>query len=183
MNEIYQNFANVAKSNLDNVQVVAQHMMGGLEQIGQLNLAVSKAVVGESLERVQSMLDVCDPQQFLTMQAGMMQPMAEKSASYLRQLYEIMSGTNAEIGKLAEAQMKEVQQNLTAMADSAMKNAPAGTEAAAALFRNAFAASQDAISSAQNAARQAVATTEQNMNAMSDQAISTVRSASARSKR
>ena len=183
MNEFYQTVNNAAKSNIDSFQAVAQQMLGGMEQVGQLNLAVSKAIVGESLEHAQSLLDLRDPQQFITMQAGMLQPMAEKSASYLRQLYEIASGTNAEIRKLAEGQMKEAQQNFTAMVDSAMKNAPSGTEAAAAMFRNAFNASQDAITSAQDAARQAVATTEQNMSAISDQVSSTVRSASARSKR
>ena len=183
MNDLYQNLNGVAKSNFNNFQAIAQHLLGGMEQVGQLNLAVSKAVAGESLEHVQSLLDVRDAQQFITMQAGAMQPMAEKSASYLRQIYDIVSSTNAEIGKLAEGQMQEVQQNFTAMMDSAMKNAPAGTEAATAMFRNAFNASQDAINSAQSAARQAVATTEQNMSAMSDQAVSTVRSVSARSKR
>lgn len=183
MNEFYQNLTAAAKSNMDGFQAVTHQMFGGVEQIGQLNLAASKAAVGESLEHTQSLLDVRDPQQFMTMQAGMIQPMGEKSASYLRQMYEIVSSTNAEVGKLVEGQAKEAQANFMAMMDAAMKSAPMGTEAATAMFRNAFNASQDAINTAQDAARQAVAATEQNMSAMSDQVVSTARSASARSKR
>lgn len=183
MNELYQNFANAAKSHVEGAQTMAEQMLNGVEQLGQLNLAASKATVSESLQQAQSMLDVRDPQQFMAMQAGMVQPIAEKSASYLRQMFEIISSTNAEIGKLAEGQIKDVQQSFASMMDTAMKNAPVGTEAATSMFRNAFNASQEAINSAQNAARQAVATTEQNMDAMSDQALSTVRTASARSKR
>ncbi len=183
MNEIYQSFANAAKSHVEGFQSMSEQMLSCVEQLGQLNLAASKASVGESVQQVQSMLDVRDPQQLIALQAGMIQPIAEKSASYLRQMFEIISSTNVEIGKLAEGQMKDAQQSFASMMDTAMKNAPVGTEAAASMFRTAFDASQSAINTAQNAARQAVATTEQNVSAMSDQALSTARSATARSKR
>lgn len=183
MTELYQNFTAATKSSIDGFQAIAHQMLSGIGQMGQLQLAVSKAAMAESLEHVQSMLDVRDPQQFMTMQVGVMQPMAQKSASYLRQVYEITSSTNAEVGKLAEGQTKEAQANVMAMMDTAMKSAPTGTEAATSMLRNAFNATQDAINSAQNAARQAIVTTEQNMNAISDQAASNVRSVSARSKR
>ncbi|MEP6557625.1 MAG: TIGR01841 family phasin, partial [Burkholderiales bacterium] len=183
MNELYENFTNAAKSHAVGVQAMAEQTLNGVEQMGQLHLAASKATVGELMQQAQSMLDVRDPQQFMAMQASMFQPMAEKSASYLRQMFEIISSTNVEIGKLAESQMKDAQQSFASLMDSAMRNAPAGTEAAASMFRNAFSASQEAINSAQNAARQAVATTEQNLTTMSDQALSTARGAAARNKR
>ena len=183
MNDFYQSLTAAGQSNINNCQAMTEQMIGGVEQVGRLNLTVSKAVMGESMQQMQSMLELRDPQQFMAMQAGMVQPMAEKSASYLRQMYEILSRTNVEIGKLAEGQMKEVQQTFTSMLDAAMKNAPAGTEAATAMFRNAVDASQSAIASAQNAARQAMTTTEQNAVAMSDQAMNTVRATSTRNKR
>ncbi len=182
MNELFQSIGTSAKSRVDNFQSLAQQMLIGVQQLGELNLAASKAIVNDSMQHVQAMLDVRDPQQMLTMQMGVVQPMAEKSASYLRQVFEIVSNTNAETGKLVEGQMKEAQQSFVTLMETAMKNAPTGSEAATSMFRNAFNATQEAINTAQGAARQAMATAEQNVSAMSDQALSTTRAAAGRNK-
>ena len=177
MTNATQQFSAVGKSNVETFENVASQMLAGAEQLSHLNLAVAKAALAESFEHMQSLMSVRDPQQFIALQAGMLQPMAEKTVSYGRQVYEIVSTTGADIAKVSEGKMAEAQQSLMSAVDNAMKNAPAGSEAAVAMFKSAFSASQDAINTAQNAARQVVTTAESNMASMSDQASNTAKAA------
>ncbi|MEO8249891.1 MAG: phasin family protein, partial [Burkholderiales bacterium] len=128
-----QEFAAAGKANVESFEQIAGTALAGVEQLAHLNLAVAKAVFAESFDHVQSLMNVRDPQQFIALQAGMMQPSAEKATSYGRQVYEIVSNTGAEIAKSFEGKMTEAQQAFVAAVDSAAKNAPAGSETAVAL--------------------------------------------------
>lgn len=178
MYNAFEKISAAGKWYVESFEAVSSQALAGVEQLSQLNLAVSKAVVAESFDHIESFLSVRDPQQLFALQVAMVQPMAEKSASYGRQVYDIVQSTGSEIAKVAEAKMNEAQQAFIAVVDDAVKNAPVGSEAAMALFKNAFSASQEAIQTAQNAARQAVATTESNMESMADQGAGAVKSVS-----
>ena len=60
----------------------------------------------------------------MALQAGMLQPLAEKTASYSRHLYDIASGTSGEFTKAVEAKAGEAQKNFANLVDTAAKNAP-----------------------------------------------------------
>ncbi len=96
-----------------------------------------------------------------------MQPAAEKAAAYGRYVYEIAASTGAEVSRVAEAQAAEAQAKFMAIVDTAVKNAPAGTENGVALIKSAVAAANNAIETAQKAAKQAAEVAEANFNAMS----------------
>jgi len=85
----------------------------------------------------------------------MLQPSAEKAAAYSRHLYDIAAGTNAEVTKVAEAQMADAQKKVLAVVDTAVKNAPAGSENAVALVKSASPLPTTRSRSVQKAARQA----------------------------
>jgi hypothetical protein len=101
----------------------------------------------------------------------MLQPVAEKSAAYSRHLYEIAASTQAEVTKIAEAQMVDAQKKMMSMVDTAMKNAPAGTENATTLVKSAMAAANNAFETVQKAARQAAEVAEANMQAITNTAL------------
>ena len=100
-----------------------------------------------------------------------MQPAAEKAAAYGRYVYEIAASTGAEVSRVAEAQAAEAQAKFMAIVDTAVKNAPAGTENGVALIKSAVAAANNAIETAQKAAKQAAEVAEANFNAMSTTAV------------
>ena len=170
-----EKFAQTGKSNVESFEQVAGAMLAGAEQLAHLNLAASRAAIADSFEHVQSLLEVRDPQQFIALQAGTVQPMVEKSVSYGRQVYDIVSSTGAEVARSLEGKIAEAQQAFVAAMDSAVRNAPAGSETAVALFKSALTASQDAIQSAQNAAKQAVQSAESNLATMTEQAVGTTK--------
>jgi phasin family protein len=127
----------------------------GVEKLVELNLQVAKASLAEAADTAQAAMSVKDAQELLTLQAGLMQPLAEKSAAYSRHVYDILAGTNAEVTKVAEATVADSQKKVLALVDTAVKNAPAGTENAVALMKSAVTAANNAFESVQKATKQA----------------------------
>ncbi len=76
------------------------------------------------------MLAVKDAQESLALQAGLMQPTAEKVLSYHRHLYEIALATQAEFAKATGAEFEAHNRGVQDLVDNLAKSAPAGSEAA-----------------------------------------------------
>jgi len=143
----------------------------GVEKLVELNLQASKAALAETANQTQAMMSVKDAQEFLAMQTGMLQPLAEKSAAYSRHLYDIATSTSAEFSKALEGQAAETQAKLMGLVDGAAKNAPAGSETAMAVMKSAVAAANNAFESVQKAVKQATDMAEANFTAVSNTAV------------
>ncbi|MFG6449411.1 TIGR01841 family phasin [Roseateles sp. BYS180W] len=159
------------KANLETLFGLTGKAFEGVEKLVELNLQVAKTALSETAETVQAALSVKDAQELLALQASLLQPSAEKAAAYSRHIYDIASATGAEFGKLAEAQVSELQKKANAVVDSAAKNGPAGSENAVALVKSAMAAANNAYESIQKAAKQATELAESNFNAVTSTAV------------
>ena len=159
------------KTNLETLFDVTGKAFEGVEKLVELNLQVAKASLGEAAETAKASLAAKDAQEFLTLQAGLLQPAAEKAAAYGRHLYDIAAATSAEISRIAEAQFATAQSNFVSAVDSAVKNAPAGTESAAALVKSAIAAASNAMESVQKATKQAADVAEANFQTLTNTAV------------
>ena len=159
------------KANLETLFDLTSKAFEGVEKLVELNLQVAKASLGEVQETAKASLAVKDAQELMTLQAGLLQPAAEKAAAYGRHLYDIAASTNAEVSRVAEAQLAAAQAKFTTAVDGAVKNAPAGTESAAALVKSAIAAASNAIESVQKATKQATDVAEANFQAMTQSAV------------
>ncbi|HEY1393584.1 MAG TPA: TIGR01841 family phasin, partial [Methylibium sp.] len=126
---------------------------------------------------------VKDAQELLALQAGLLQPAAEKAAAYSRHVYDIASATNAEVSKVAEETVADAQQKFLSLVDTAVKNAPAGTESAVALVKSAVNAANNAFESVQKAAKQAADVAEANMQALNATAAKAASQATPKSRR
>jgi phasin family protein len=165
------------KANVETLFGLTSKAFEGVEQLLALNLQVAKAGMGEVAEHTKASLSVKDAQELLSLQASLLQPAAEKAAAYSRHLYEIASGTNAEITKIAESKFVEAQKAFNSAVDSAIKNAPAGTENAAALVKSAVAAANNALESVTKAAKQAQDVAEANFQALNTTAVKATQAA------
>jgi phasin family protein len=143
----------------------------GVEKLVELNLQVARTALSEVAEGTKAAMSVKDAQELLALQAGMLQPSAEKAVAYGRHVYEIAASTNAEVSKAAESQMADLQKKFIASVDSAIKNAPAGTENAASLVKSAITAASNAFESVQKAAKQAADIADANFQAVSNTAV------------
>ena len=173
----------VQKSNVETLYGLAGTAFEGIEKLVELNLQVAKNAIAEAAQTTQAVLSVKDAQELLALHASLLQPAAEKVAAYNRYLYEIASTTGAEVSRVAEATSAEAQAKFMAIIDTAIKNAPAGTENAVALVKSAVAAANNAIESVQKAAKQAAEVADANFQAMSSTAVRATQAATKSSKR
>ncbi len=171
------------KANLDMLFGMTHKAFEGMEKLVELNLQVAKTTLAESAESTKAALSVKDAQELLALQAGLLQPAAEKAAAYSRHLYDIAAATNADLGKMAEAQMADAQKKFMSVVDTAVKNAPAGTENAVALVKSAVAAANNAYESVHKAAKQAAEVAEANMQAMTSTAVKATQQAAKTTRR
>ena len=159
------------KANLDNFFGLSHQAFAGVEKLVELNLSAARASLNESTAHAKAVLGVKDAQEFIALQTSFVQPLVEKTVSYSRHVYDITTGTTAELSKAAEAKDAEVQAAVLGYVDSALKNAPAGSESAVAFFKQAVSASNTAVESIQKAAKQAADLAESNLNAVTETAV------------
>jgi phasin family protein len=150
-----------------------------VERLVDLNMQTAKTSLTEAAGTAQAMFSVKDAQEFMGLQAGLLQPSAEKAAAYSRHLYDIVAGASAEVVKAAEAGVAEGQKTVLSLVDSVTKNAPAGSESAVALMKSAMAAANNAFESVQKATKQATETAEANFNSITTQAVKATQAATA----
>jgi len=166
------------KANVETLFGLTNKAFEGVEKLVDLNLQLAKATIGEAASTSKAALSVKDAQELMALQAGLLQPAAEKAAAYSRHLYDIVSATGAEVTKVAESTTADAQKKFTAVVEAAAKNAPAGSENAVALMKSAVAAANNAFDSVQKAAKQATDVAEANFQAMTSTAVKASQAAS-----
>ena len=164
-------FAAANKANLETLFGLTSKAFEGVEKLVELNLQVAKATLAESAENTKAVMGVKDAQELLALQASLLQPSAEKAAAYSRHLYDIAQSTSSEFTRSAEAQMSEIQKSFASVVDGALKNAPAGSESAAALVKSAISAANNAYESVHKAAKQAADMAEANFTSLTNTAM------------
>ncbi len=171
------------KANVETLFGLTNKAFAGVEKLVELNIHASKAALADAADNTKAALSVKDAQELLALQAGLFQPLAEKTASYSRHLYDIATSAGSEFTSAFEAQAAEGQKKFMSLVDGAAKNAPAGSETAVAVMKSAVAAATNAFESVQKAVKQASEMAEQNFNAVSATATNTVKAATATKKR
>jgi phasin family protein len=159
------------KTNVETLFGLTGKAFEGVEKLIELNLQVAKTAMTEAAQTSKAALSVKDAQELMALQASLMQPAAEKAAAYSRYLYEIAASTGAEVTRVAEATSADAQAKFMSIVDTAVKNAPAGTENAVALVKSAVAAANNAIETVQKATKQAAEVADANFQAMSSTAV------------
>ena len=155
------------KSNVEAFAGLSEKAFASFEKLIELNMAASKALLGESIGHLQALTEVKDAQALMTLQSSLVKPMAEKAASYSRHVYDIVSGSSADFTKVFESASAESQKTVTELLETSLKNAPAGSEAAVAVIKTAMTAGNNAVETAQKSAKQAAQLVESNITALS----------------
>jgi len=164
------------KSNIETFFGLSGLAFEGVEKLIELNTQAAKTALTEASQTIQAALSVKDAQELMALQAGLLQPAAEKAAAYSRHVYEIAAVTGAEVNRVAEATAADAQAKFMSVVDNAVKNAPAGTENAVALVKSAVAAANNAFESVQKAGKQAAEVADANFQALSSTAVRATKS-------
>ena len=137
-----------------------------VERMVELNTAASKAILAETEEHAKAVMKAKDAQEFLALQASAVQPLAEKTAAYSRNLYDIAATASADFSATLEELAADTQKKFQEMVATAAKNAPTGSESAVAFMNSAVSSANSALESVQKAVKQATALAESNIAAV-----------------
>lgn len=148
-----------------------------VERLVELNAVTSKTVLAETEEHVKALLKAKDVQEIVALQSNLVQPLAEKTASYNRHLYDITAAANAELSASVEELTVEAQKKFKELLDNALKTAPTGSESAVAFVNSAVSSANSALESVQKAVKQATALAEANLNAVAAGTATTAKAA------
>jgi len=178
-----EQFMSAHKANLEILIGLQGKAFEGIEKLVALNVATAKSAGAEAADAVRAVLSVKDAQELFALQTSMMQPNAEKATAYARQAYDIALATSADLVKVVEATAADAKAQFMAAVDTAVKNAPAGSENVVSLVKSAMAGATNAYDGFQKAAKQAAGVAEANMQAMSTQALRVAQLPTAKVKR
>ena len=159
------------KSQLETMIALSGKALDGFERLVELNLQSLKTAMHETSDAAIAAMSVKDLQELASLQPNLAQPLAEKVLSYSHHVYEIASGTQAEIAKAVESNAAEMNRKVQSLVETATKNAPAGTETAVAILKSAISAANNAYDSLHKAGKQAAEVVEANINTVTSSAM------------
>ncbi|MDH5540358.1 MAG: phasin family protein [Rhizobacter sp.] len=131
---------------------LTQKAFASVEKLVELNLQTARSVLEDATD---STLAIKDPQQFFAPRADVMQPVADKATAYGRQWVDIVTEAQSDVNQVAEAGVAQARAQWLAMVDTAVNNAPAGSENAAMMFKSGMVTANDAFDNVQRASKQA----------------------------
>ena len=171
------------KANLEIVIGLQGKAFEAAEKLVALNVAAAKNAQSEAADAVRAAFAVKDVQELLALQAGTLQPSAERAAAYARQVYEIVNETNADVAQILEAIVADAQAQFMTAVENAAKNAPVGSDNVISFVRSAVAGATNAYDGFQKAAKQAAGVAEANLQVLSTQALRASQAPAAKTKR
>ena len=158
------------KANLETLSGLTNQALQSIEKLVELNLAIAKQSLSDSVNNAKKALEVKDIQQLLAHQAEAVQPIAEKIISYSRHLYELAHETQDNFTKSAEKEFAEGQKKINALVEEWTSNAPAGSDVAVQAIKQAIASASNVFETSQKAVKHAVEVAQTNMNTAADTA-------------
>ena len=141
--------------------------VSGFEKLGQLNLRVLR----EGTQRATNALANGEAPGIAAARRGDLS-VIERAALYNRQVFDIITGTQAAIVKHATAQYEKQISTVQAEFGDAVQRAPAGAEVAVTAMNSAITAANAFYESVWKTAQQAVQTAESNVDVMTRSATS-----------
>lgn len=170
MNEIVERTAALNKSNVEALLNAANVVVEGVERVLDLQFQAARGGIADALESVKALTSVKDMQDLVNLQASLAQPALEKATSYSRSVYAVVSETQAELAKIAEARVAELNRVVMVALDDAARTAPAGSNAAVSAVKSAVVAANSAYDTIAKAAKQVVEMTEASVAAATENA-------------
>ena len=157
-----EQFAASNKANVEVMMGLTAKAFEGIEKFTALNLQVAKAGLDEASEAGLAALSAKDAQSLFALQAGLLQPAADKATAYGKQVVGIFTAIKTDFEKVTGQQTAAAQSSFAALVEAAGKNAPEGSASGIALFKSAMATANNALDSLQKAGREAASVAEAN---------------------
>lgn len=147
MSTISPDLNTVVKAQVEAAIHAATVAAEGAERFAELQLRTVKETFEDGVKSVKALAAVKEPSELQALSAKLWQPSVDKATTYARELYENLSATQAEIAKLIETQVADLNKQAVVALDTVVKSAPAGSEVAVAAVKQALGTANQAYES------------------------------------
>lgn len=163
----------LSKANVEAAVSLANLALESAERLVEVQLDAAKDAVAGSAKNAKALAAVKDVQGLIALQQELAQPAVEKVVGYSRSAYEIAAKAQSEFGQLVEERVAEFNKGVIDALEQAVKAAPAGigADAAVAAVKSAVAAASSAYDNMSKAAKQVADLTEANVTALTTKAV------------
>ena len=170
--------ATAQQTNCTGLVDLTNKVVEGVEKLTELNFQMIKTTMAKTQESAQKALSVKGPQELLGLQASLAAPMAEKMQSYSRQVWDIVSATQAEFARITQTQYKAYTDRTQTLFADVAKRAPAGSETGIAAWKSVIELTNTLYETARQSSEQAVQVANTNFDAAAVAASKAARRAS-----
>lgn len=167
----------INKANLEVAMKFAGVALQGAERILDLQLKAAKTAFADSVESAKTIAAVKDIKELAALKDSLAQPSIEKATAYAKSVYDVTTATQAEFGKLVEAQVSEFNKQVVTTLDKMVKTAPAGSEVGIAAVKSAIGAVNAGYENMSKVAKQFADASQSNMEAVAKQTMTSVKKA------
>ncbi len=152
------------KENVATTMALAGVAASTAEKVLDLNMGMIRNAIAGATESSKAMADAKDAQAFTALQTQWAQPSTETVSAYMKDGYDIFSDSQADVTKIVDARLAEVNKTIVSALDQAEKNAPAGSDVAVAAMKSAVAAANQAYDALSKAGKQVQEVTSATVN-------------------
>jgi phasin family protein len=138
---------------IDTAIACTQAALAGAEELLRLNLEAARTSLEQHAQAARALLATTDPGELLRVRARLAQQTMQQAASYARDVYDLVSETQAQLAQHAGRQLAGIGDDLIRRAGETGESAP-GAEVAMAAVKSSLAASAAMIDNLNRATRQ-----------------------------
>jgi len=160
MVQLNDQLAALNRSQLEAALKFAQISSETMEKLAEMQFQVAKTAFVDGVKTAKQLGEIKDASELAAVGGTLTQPAWEKAQAFAKSVYEVATTSQAEITALLEQQLGELNKNLVGVLDSALKNAPAGSEGVVAALKSIIQSASAAYESVLKATKQMTAVAE-----------------------
>lgn len=169
----------VQQNNLNLVQGLASNLFAGANKLGKLQQDALTELHAAQNDYTKQLFAVRDVKDFFELQSAFFSPSAllERQLSFNREVVALLTESQQQVSQFAEQQATSTHQQLNEAFEQLIGQAPAGTEAAVSVLKNAIASANDAYEKTQAATKSAADIADQAIKQAAEQSEKAAREA------
>ena len=174
-----ERLAEAASVSVENAREFMQTSLESIEKVAKLQLDSSKKMLEETSQAIKEISSASNPQDFFSRLSQLATHSVESNITNCRDLYEILSEVQTNVGKLIETNIQHTQQNIATAVEGLSKYNPSNA-AASDPVKNWINSANQAISTIQKMATQVTEFTTKNIQAASEAGVAAAKKATAK---
>jgi phasin family protein len=168
--EVREQLVAINQANLDAAARFAAAALDGAQRFFDLQLKTARAVLNDTAAGAKALAAAKDLQEIAALREELAAPALEKATAYARSLYDVTAATQAEVGKIVEERVADLNRRIVAVLERLEKEAPAGSEVGIAATKSAVVAFNAAYENFVKVAREIAEIGQAHLEALAKQA-------------